>query len=62
LLAHGWYAIPREEYDKTRALFPKVALDFIRQTHQKKWEKLHGDKTGEVVLNDLAKMLVCCNS
>ena len=60
LLAHGWQTVPRDEYDKARALFPKVALNFIRETHPKKWaklEKLHADKTGEVVLNDLAKML-----
>ncbi len=60
LLGHGWQSVPREKYDKERALFPEVALEFIRETHPEKWaklEKLHADKTGEVVLNDLAKML-----
>ncbi len=60
LLANGWQNVAREAYDKSLALFPGVVLQFIRETHPKQWaklEKLHGEKTGEVVLNDLGRML-----
>jgi type I restriction enzyme R subunit len=60
LVAHGWQKLPRDGYDKARALFPDVVLGFLRETQAKKWEKLeklHGANTGEIVLADLCRML-----
>ena len=60
MLARGWQKIPPGAYDKARALFSAVVLDFMRATQPKKWEKLeklHGANTGEIVLADLCRML-----
>jgi type I restriction enzyme R subunit len=60
LLSNGYEALLAIGFDRERAIFPAVALDFIRTTQAKQWEKLealHGDKTGERVLNDLCKWL-----
>lgn len=60
LLSGGYVALPSIDFDRERAIFPVDALDFIRTTQTKQWEKLealHGDKTGERVLNDLCKWL-----
>ena len=58
LLANGYVAMGPGGYDRERATFPEVVLDFIRETQPKEWgklEALHGDKTGEQVLGDLCK-------
>jgi len=60
LLGHGYIAIPREGFDRERAIFPSTALDFIRETQPKEWAKLealHGAKTGEQILGDLCKWM-----
>jgi len=60
LLGHGYVAVSREGFDRGRALFPSVVLDFIRDTQPREWAKLealHGPKTGEQVLTDLGKWM-----
>ena len=60
LLAHGYVAVPREAFERERAIFPSVVLDFIKDTQPKEWAKLealHGPKTGEQILTDLCKWL-----
>jgi type I restriction enzyme R subunit len=60
LLANGYVAIEREGFDRERAIFPAVALAFIRETQPKEWEKLealHGEKTSEQILADLCKWM-----
>jgi type I restriction enzyme R subunit len=60
LLDHGYIAIPREGFDRERAIFPSAVLDFIRETQPKEWAKLealHGAKTGEQILGDLCKWM-----
>lgn len=60
LLAHGYVAVDRVGFDRTRAIFPQMALTFIRETQPKEWAKLealHGDKTGEQILDDLCKWM-----
>jgi type I restriction enzyme R subunit len=60
LLTHGYLSIPRTTFDRAQAIFPSVALDFIRATQPKEWgklEALHGERTGEQVLTDLVKWL-----
>ena len=60
LLAHGYVAIPREGFDRERAMFPDTILAFIRDTQPKHWarlESLLGDGTGEQILGDLCKWM-----
>jgi type I restriction enzyme R subunit len=60
LLATGYVALDRDGFDRERAIFPSVALDFIRATQPKEWAKLeglHGAKNGEQVLADLCKWM-----
>ncbi|MEE4279319.1 MAG: type I restriction endonuclease, partial [Halieaceae bacterium] len=50
----------RKAFDRERAIFPSVVLDFIRETQPKTWarlEALHGERTGEQVLTDLCKWM-----
>lgn len=47
LLTNGYVAVGRDGYDRGRALFPAVVLDFIRETQPSEWvklEALHGTK------------------
>ncbi len=60
LLSHGYVSIPRESFDRERAIFPETVLCFIRETQSKEWsrlEALHGERTGEQVLTDLCKWM-----
>ena len=47
LLAHGYVSLPREGFDRERAIFPDTALAFIRETQPTQWarlESLLGDR------------------
>jgi len=47
-------------FDRERALFPADLLSFIRETQPETWdalERLHGEATGTVLLDDLTKAL-----
>ncbi len=60
LLAHGYVTAPRDGFDRARALFPDVVLDFIKDTQPREWAKLealHGPRTGEQILTDLCKWM-----
>lgn len=60
LLADGYTKLPSDGFDPERAIFPAEALAFIRETQEKTWgklETLHGDETGERVLQALCKWL-----
>ncbi len=60
LLANGYCLIAASGFDREHAIFPGVALDFIRETQPKEWgklEALHGAKTGGLVLADLCKWI-----
>lgn len=60
LLADGYSRVDAKGYDRERAIFPDEALDFIRATQAKVWEKLealHGEQTGARVLESLCKWL-----
>jgi type I restriction enzyme R subunit len=60
LLADGYHKHSSKDFDRDRAIFPEVALEFIRNTQTKTWEKLqalHGDQTGERVLEALCKWM-----
>ncbi len=60
LLANGYSTVDGKGFDRERAIFPTEALDFIRATQGKVWEKLealHGEQTGARVLESLCKWL-----
>ncbi len=60
LLADGFQTLASEDFDRERAIFVDVALDFIRFTQAKTWKKLkalHGEKTSERVLEALCKWM-----
>jgi type I restriction enzyme R subunit len=59
LLEHGYTRLT-SGYDRTRALFPSVTIDFIKATQPKEWAKLealHGANTAAYVVDDLCKWL-----
>jgi len=60
LLADGYAKLVSADFDRERAIFPQVALDFIRDTQAQTWAKLetlHGEETGERVLQALCKWM-----
>ncbi len=60
LLTSGYGKLASNNFERERAIFPEVVLDFIRATQSKTWDKLetlHGDKTGERVLEALCKWM-----
>ena len=40
VLANGYVAVSRDGFDRERAIFPSVILDFIKDTQPKEWAKL----------------------
>ncbi|PTY37598.1 type I restriction endonuclease subunit R [Saccharospirillum sp. MSK14-1] len=60
LLNDGYKQIDAKTFDRERAIFPDEALNFIRTTQPKVWDKLealHGEQTGARVLESLCKWL-----
>jgi len=60
LLQNGYVRVPREGFDRDRAIFPETVLSFIRDTQPQEWKKLealHGEKTGDQILGDLCKWM-----
>lgn len=60
LLTDGYTAIAPSAYDLERAIFPEIALAFIRTSQPKEWAKLealHGANTEATVLKDLTHWL-----
>ncbi|MCY2992140.1 MAG: type I restriction endonuclease [Planctomycetota bacterium] len=60
ILATGYVPVDRDGFDRERAMFPSVVLEFIRETQPKEWAKLealHGMQTGEQVITDLCKWM-----
>ena len=60
LLHNGYVPVPRTGFNRELALFPAVALDFIRETQPKEWGKLEallGAKTEEQIITDLCKWM-----
>jgi len=60
LLAQGYEKHKSRDFDRERAIFPEVALNFMRTTQEKVWKKLealHGEKTDDRVLEALCKWM-----
>jgi len=56
----GYESIAPSTFDKERAIFPDVLIDFIQKTQPENWEtlvKLQGDNARETLLTDLCKTL-----
>jgi len=60
LIGAGYVSVSRDLYDRKKAVFPSVVLEFIKETQPSEWSKLealHGDRTGEQVITDLCKWM-----
>ena len=60
LLANNYLRVDRNGFDRERAVFPDVVLDFIRETQPNEWaklESLHGANTAEQIIGDLCKWM-----
>jgi type I restriction enzyme, R subunit len=60
LLASGFQPHKSQDFDREKAIFPQVAIDFIQTTQPKIWDKLaalHGDKTADRVIAALCKWM-----
>lgn len=60
LLTGGYVRHVSKDFDKDLAIFPATALQFIRETQPKIWDKLetlHQEKTGERVIAALCKWM-----
>ena len=60
LLVNGYRRHTSKDFDREQAIFPEVALEFIRSTQGTVWKKLealHQEKTGERVLSALCKWM-----
>ena len=60
LLGNGYVSVPGHGFDRERAVFPEVALGFIRETQPVEWARLEallGERTGEQVLADLCQWM-----
>ena len=60
LLDNGYAPVASTDFDRERAIFPRTALAFVRETQPREWarlESLLGDRTGEQVLADLCKWM-----
>lgn len=60
LLADGFIRVAPQDFDRERAIFPAEALTFIQTTQTSVWgklEALHGEQTGERVLESLCRWL-----
>ena len=60
LVAGGWAAGDRDQWDVDRALFPARAIAFLRASQPESWEQLHeqhGDKLKTIIVDQLARQL-----
>lgn len=61
LVATGSYQkLNPELFDNEKCLFPEIVIEFIQETQPNTWEYLYniqGDKTEEILINDLCKAL-----
>lgn len=60
LLSNGYVTVDKDDFDRERSIFPSAVLAFIRETQPQEWAKLealHGERTGEQVVDDLCKWM-----
>ena len=60
LLEHKFINIASKNFDKDKAIFSDIVIDFIKKTQPQEWGKLEtllGDGTKDQVINDLCKWM-----
>jgi len=60
MLSHGYQSVAKESYNKERAFFPDITIQFIKATQPKEWARLEtllGSQTEQQVINDLSKWM-----
>ena len=60
LLENGYVPVAGEEFDRDRAIFPEMALTFIRETQPGEWARLEsflGENINKQVLMDLCRWM-----
>jgi len=60
LLGDDYQTVDKRGYDKEKAIFPKIVLDFIKTTQPKEWARLEallGENTEDQVIYDLCKWM-----
>jgi len=60
LLSNSYISVDPNTFDREKAIFPEAVLSFIRDTQPQEWAKLealHGERTGEQIIDDLCKWM-----
>ncbi|MGN6297379.1 MAG: type I restriction endonuclease subunit R [Ginsengibacter sp.] len=60
MLNHGYQSLAKESYNKERAFFPDISIQFIKGTQHNEWARLEtllGNQTEHQVINDLSKWM-----
>ena len=60
LLAHGYEGAASIDFDRGKALFPQLVIDFVKITQPKVWEKLgtiHKDKLDALFIQEVCKVM-----
>jgi type I restriction enzyme R subunit len=60
LLSNSYISVDPNAFDREKAIFPEAVLSFIRDTQPQEWAKLealHGERTGEQIIDDLCKWM-----
>jgi len=60
LLSSGYISLPSSNYDREKALYPTILVEFIQVTQPKEWAKLHlilGDNTAGQIIYDLTRWI-----
>ncbi len=56
----GYSSASRDTFDKKRALFPDMVIDFIKRTQKRQWAylyELHKSRATEVLLDNLCRAM-----
>lgn len=65
LVGNGWREGKSSNYDQQHALYPEDVIEWVKEAYPDQWKKLkgkHGDKTGKVIVERIAKQLSTVNS
>lgn len=60
MLNHGFQSVAKESYNKEKAFFPDITIQFIKTTQPKEWARLEtllGNQTEQQLINDLSKWM-----
>ena len=60
LLAHGYESASSNDFDRDKALFPQLVIEFVQATQPKVWEKLGTilkDKLEALFIKEVCKVM-----